>query len=193
MKSSTLGRPRDEEIDLFVLETVRKHLAIHGLNGLSISSIAAESQTTRASIYRRWPNKLSLALAAISDLAEKDPPIPTDDPLNDLESELAHFRKCINDASSQALVGVMLQDGVDPEFKKQYRKLLVEPRRARILACLERGILLKKIPATADVALIASFATGSWYSISVAGNPHPKDWAKRTATAMWNACGARPL
>lgn len=187
MAVTTSGRPRDLEIDRAVLSAVREHLAVHGLAGLSIAAVAEDAGTTRATIYRRWPDKLTLALASIADLAEKEPPKPTDNPLKDLIAELTHFRQCITDASSLALAGVMLQNEIDPKFQRSYRKLLVEPRRARILACLERGILKGQIAADSDIAVAASFATGSWYAFSISGNTIPKDWAERTAQLIWKA------
>jgi len=182
------GRPRDADIDAAVLAATRQHLAVHGLAGLSIAAVADDAGTTRPSLYRRWPTKLSLAVAAVADLSEIDPPAPTDDPFEDLVAELEHFRHCITDASALALAGVMLQDGVDPEFQRQYREHLVKPRRARIRACLERGIIDGQLDPEADVTVAATFPTGSWYSFAIGGAKPPRDGARRTATLMWLAC-----
>ena len=186
------GRPRDADIDAAVLAATRQHLAVHGLAGLSIAAVADDAGTTRPSLYRRWPTKLSLAVAAVADLAEIDHPAPTDDPFEDLVAELEHFRHCITDASALALAGVMLQDGVDPEFQRQYREHLVKPRRARIRACLERGILDGQLDPEADVTVAATFPTGSWYSFAIGGAKPPRDWARRSATLMWLACEGDP-
>jgi len=159
---------------------------------MSIAAVAEDAGTTRPSLYRRWPTKLSLAVAAVADLAEIDPPGVTDDPFADLVAELAHFRHCITEASALALVGVMLQDGVDPEFQREYREHLVKPRRARIRACLERGVISGALDADGDIAVAATFPTGSWYSFAIGGAKPPRDWAERTAALIWRACGGRP-
>ena len=125
------GRPRDAAIDVAVLAATRRQLAESGLAALSVSAVAQEAGTTRPAIYRRWPTRLELAVAAVANLAEIAPPLPTDDPLADLTAELTHFRHCITDAGALALAGVMLQDGVDPELQRHYRDHLVRPRRAR--------------------------------------------------------------
>lgn len=183
------GRPRDPDINVAVLVTTRRHLAQHGLSGMSIAAIAADAGTTRPAVYRRWPSKLSLAVAAVIDLAEIDPPAPTDDPFDDLVAELEHFRHCITDASALALAGVMLQDGVDPQFRTEYREHLVVPRRARIRACLERGIQTGQLDPEADLVVASTFLTGSWYAFAIGGAPVPTDWARRVATLVWRACG----
>jgi AcrR family transcriptional regulator len=184
-----LGRPRDTDIDRAVLATARRHLAIHGLAALSVAAIAQEAGTTRPSLYRRWPDKLQLAVAAVADLAEIDPPQPTDDPFRDLVAELEHFRDCVTEAATLALAGLMLQDGVDPEFQRQYREHLVKPRRGRLRACLERGVVAGLLSADADIALASTFATGSWYAFAIAGTPPPHDWPRRAATLIWRGCG----
>lgn len=184
-----LGRPRDTDIDAAVLAAARQQLATQGLAGLSIAAVADEAGTTRPSLYRRWPDKLSLAVAAVADLAEVDPPTPTDDPFADLVAELEHFRHCITEACALALAGVMLQEGIDPQFQLQYREKLVQPRRARIRSCLERGMSDGTLEADADIALVATFATGSWYALAIGGVRPPRDWANRAASLMWRACG----
>lgn len=186
------GRPRDPGIDAAVLATTRRHLAVHGISGLSIAAVADDAGTTRPAVYRRWPTKLGLAVAAVADLAEIAPPVPTGDPFHDLVAELDHFRHCITDASALALAGVMLQDGVDPQFRREYRDHLVKPRRARIRACLERGIADKELDADADLLVASTFVTGSWYAFSIGGAPIPRDWSRRTAALVWRACGGTP-
>ena len=190
MTSSTrTGRPRDAAIDVAVLAATRRQLAESGLAALSVSAVAQEAGTTRPAIYRRWPTRLELAVAAVANLAEIDPPVPTADPFADLTAELAHFRHCITDAGALALAGVMLQDGVDPELQRLYRDHLVRPRRARLRACLERGISAGLLPADADLAVAVSLATGSWYAYALSGAGVPRDWPRRVARLVWRACG----
>jgi AcrR family transcriptional regulator len=183
------GRPRDAAIDVAVLAATRRQLAESGLAALSVSAVAQEAGTTRPAIYRRWPNRLELAVAAVANLAEIDPPVPTDDPLTDLTAELTHFRHCVTDAGALALVGVMLQDGIDPELLRNYRDHLVRPRRARLRACLDRGVSAGLLAADADLAVAVSLATGSWYAYALGGASPPADWPRRVARLIWRACG----
>ncbi len=187
-----VGRPRDAGIDRAVLATARRHLACGGLTGLSIAAVAQDAGTTRPTIYRRWPTKLALAVAAVADLAAVAPPATSDDPFADLVAELEHFRHCITDTAALALAGVMLQDGVDPSFQQQYREQLVAPRRARLRACLRRGVEAGLLDADADVGVAGSLMTGSWYAFAISGAEVPDDWSHRVAALVWRACGGRP-
>jgi AcrR family transcriptional regulator len=186
------GRPRDKTLDNAILNAARDQLASSGLAGLSIAAVAEAAGTTRPTLYRRWPTKLALALDAVAQLAEADPPPVTDDPFHDLVAEVAHFRHCIAEGSSLALAGVMLQDDVDEAFRAQYRESLVRPRRARIRACLERGIDTGQLAPDADLDVAGSLITGSWYAFAISGARVPRDWASRTAALVWRACGGQP-
>lgn len=184
------GRPRDAAIDEAVIEAALRQLARDGFSGLSLSAVAAEAGTSRPAIYRRWPDKESLVIDAIARLAQVAPPPVGDDPLEDLVAELEHFRHCITEAAALPLAGLMLGDGVNDALRAKYHDLVVAPRRARIRSCLQRGIDTGALDDDADLDIAGTFLTGSWYSLSIARVPPPDDWARRTATLVWRACGA---
>jgi AcrR family transcriptional regulator len=186
------GRPRDATIDDAVLDAALARLAQDGFAGLSLAAVAADAGTTRPALYRRWPDKTALVVDAVARLARVDPPPVTGEPFEDLVAELEHFRHCITEAAALPLAGLMLGDDVDPAVRATYAEQVVGPRRARIRACLdqarERGLLAQD----ADDAVAASFLTGSWYSLAIAGAPVPDDWARRTVRLVWMACGGTP-
>jgi AcrR family transcriptional regulator len=186
------GRPRDAAIDEAVLDAALTLLARDGYAGLSLASVAAAAGTTRPAIYRRWPDKTALVVAAVARLARVDPPPVTGDPFPDLVAELEHFRHCITEAGALPLVGVMLGDGVDAPVRRQYAEEIVAPRRARIRACLAAAVERGELDADADLLVASTFLTGSWYSLALVGTPPPPDWALRTATLVWRACGGQP-
>lgn len=186
------GRPRDTAIDVAVLETTLRHLARDGFTGLSLSAVAIDAGTTRPAIYRRWQDKTALAVGAVAHLAQIEPPDLIGDPFRDLVAELEHFRHCISEAAALPLVGLMLGDGVSEEVRRQYAREIVAPRRARIRACLTSAIDRGDLPEDADLLIAASFLTGSWYALALSGAEVPDDWAQRTATLVWRACGGNP-
>ena len=185
----TSGRPRDPAIDDAVLEETIRQLGRDGFAGLSLASVAAGAGTSRPAIYRRWPDKHALVVDAISRLAQVDPPRPTDDPFEALVAELEHFRHCITLAGSLPVAGLMLTDGVDARVRERYQHDVVAPRRARIRACLQRAVDDGLVEADADLTIASTFLTGSWYALALTGTTPPPDWARRTATLVWRACG----
>lgn len=191
-RTAAVGRPRDAAIDAAVLEATLRLLARDGFTGLSLAAVAVEAGTTRPAIYRRWPDKETLVVDAIAHLAQVDPPVVVGDPFTDLVNELEHFRHCISDAAALPLAGLMLGDEVNETLRAKYRELVVAPRRARIRACLDRAVHEGALAADADLAIAGTFLTGSWYALALAGTKPPADWARRTATLVWRACGGAP-
>ena len=186
---TTRGRPRDTAIDAAVLAAVRRQLREHGMGGVSIRAAAAEAGTTRAAVYRRWPTLPALLVASVADLADRGGAATGDDPMADLEAELADFRTSIRAAGSVGLVGAMLGDDVDPGLRAEYRRRVVAPRRARIRACLERGVAAGRLDPAADLDGAVALATGGWYAAVLAGPAPGRDWPGRTARLIWAACG----
>ncbi|MFC5176972.1 TetR/AcrR family transcriptional regulator [Nocardioides taihuensis] len=186
------GRPRDATIDVAVLEATLRQLARDGMGGLSLAAVAAEAGTTRPAIYRRWADKSALVVDAVAHLAAVDPPVARGEPFADLVAELEHFRHCITEAAALPLAGLMMGDGVTPAVRDQYAREVVRPRRARIRACLESALARGELSPDADLAVAGSFLTGSWYAFALSDTTPPDDWARRTATLVWRACGGSP-
>ena len=187
--TSTPGRPRDTAIDEAVLTATLRQLARDGMGGLSLAAVAAEAGTNRPALYRRWKDKTELVVDAVAHLARVDPPTVTGDPFTDLVAELEHFRHCITEAGALPLVGLMLGEGGSREVRRRYAEEVVAPRRARIRACLTAAVDRGELSPDAELTIAASFLTGSWYSLALAGADVPDDWARRTATLVWRACG----
>lgn len=185
------GRPRDAAIDDAVLDAALHQLARDGFSALSLAAVAAEAGTSRPAIYRRWPDKESLVIDAIARLARVDPPEVGGDPFEDLVTELEHFRHCITEAAALPLAGLMLGDGVQDALRDRYHELIVVPRRTRIRSHLQRAVDDGTLDADADLVVAGTFLTGSWYSLALAQVDPPDDWARRTATLVWRACGAK--
>ena len=60
------GRPRGQPIVDAVLEGTLAELATHGLQGLSVDRIARAADVNKTSIYRRFPTRDELVVAALS-------------------------------------------------------------------------------------------------------------------------------
>ncbi|HEY6792312.1 MAG TPA: TetR/AcrR family transcriptional regulator [Trebonia sp.] len=183
------GRARDPGIDARVLAAAGRHLASLGYEAMSLAAVAHEAGTTRQALYRRWPDKASLAADALLAAAEARPQAATASPLADLTAELADFQRGVSLPGRLSLAGTMLQDATAPEARARYQARVVAPRRARIRAILERAAQLQMIDADADLEVAVSLCTGSWYALALAGQPAPRNWPARTAVLVWRAAG----
>jgi AcrR family transcriptional regulator len=183
------GRARDPDIDARVLAVANRHLSAGGYEAMSLAAVAQQAGTTRQAVYRRWPNKASLAAAALAAAADAGPEVRSEDPLADLIAELSDFRRGISKPGRLSLVGTMLQDTTAPELLTRYRAHVVAPRRRRISTILQRAHQLGLIDQHADLEVAITLCTGSWYARALAGLPPPRNWPVRTARLVWRAVG----
>ncbi len=66
------GRKRDHSRDGAILEATLLVLADAGYDGLTIDKVATRAGAARATVYRRWPTKADLVLAAVEQLGQSD-------------------------------------------------------------------------------------------------------------------------
>ena len=67
------GRARDPGIDARVLAVAHRHLSELGYEAMSVAAVAQEAGTTRQALYRRWPDKASLAADALGSMPTAGP------------------------------------------------------------------------------------------------------------------------
>ena len=183
------GRSRDPGIDARLLAAAYRHLSANGFEALSLTGVAQEAGTTRQALYRRWPDKASLATAALAAAADRGSAARSEDPLADLAAELADFQRGVSTPGRMSLVGTMLQDSTDPALMARYQAEVIAPRRRRIRAILRRAQQLGLIDADADLEVAVTMGTGSWYARALAGDSPPPGWPARTAALIWRAVG----
>ena len=166
------------------------HLSTLGYEAMSVAAVAQEAGTTRQALYRRWPDKATLASAALQgEIRQLGPETSSQDPLADLVDELADFQRGVSKPGRLSLVGTMLQDSTAPELRARYQAQVVAPRRGRILSILKRAQQLGLIDADADVEVAVTLCTGSCYARALAGLAPPRNWPTRTARLVWRAVG----
>src|ERR1700742_954135 len=67
-KPAHRGVPRSLESEEAILEATGKLLSSEGYIGLTVSKITARARASKSTIYRRWPTKEHLVLAAFDRL-----------------------------------------------------------------------------------------------------------------------------
>jgi AcrR family transcriptional regulator len=188
-ESSVRGRRRDRSIDDRLLRVANRHLAMHGLEALSLTAIAEEAGTTRQALYRRWPSKASLVADAIRSAAECATSTDSNDPLQDLVLELQDFQAAISRPGALSMAATMLQDSTDDDSRACYRAHVIAPRQQRIRQILERARELGLIDASADLDAAAALPLGSWVARVLVGDAPQSDWAVNTAAVLWRSVG----
>jgi AcrR family transcriptional regulator len=113
-------RRRGEELEAALLEAAWDELLEVGFAKLTMESVAARAKTGVAVLYRRWPNKDDLVMAAIQHYGKTRPvEIPN---TGSLRGDLLAFLAGVNDARSSFVVavpaifaGLLSSTGLTPE------------------------------------------------------------------------------
>jgi AcrR family transcriptional regulator len=179
------GRPRSPETDGRILRATLRQLAEEGYSRMSVDAIAAEAGTTKPTIYRRWPGKEALAVAALEHLQAQGAPEPTGSTEADLVALLRDFRKKLLRPNGMAMIGTLLvEEGHRPALLGLFRERIVRPRRQGLLAVLRQAEGRGELRDGADLEAAVNLLVGSFYARYLTGEGIPPDWPERVVAAV---------
>lgn len=172
--SSARGRPRSIEADRAIMEATMKLLMEQGFSNLSIESVAATAGVGKTTIYRRYPGKLELVIAAMSNYMMLGEVPDTGSLRGDL---LAFHTHSYHGSSMQLFAGagitmlgaVLSEKERNPELLSTFRRLVTDRRRAQYKTVVERAVKRGEIEKSVDSDYVASVLFGSMIARTVAG------------------------
>ena len=159
------GRPRSETARQAVLAAATDLLLENGLAAVSMDAVAARAGVSKATIYRWWPTKETLALDALyHEWAAVPPPRDTGSLRGDLLSLLRPWVRLAGQRPyGRAIAALLTAAQTDPEFAREYRARFVEPRRDQARAVLRRAIERGEIPPSTKVEVALDLLYGPVY------------------------------
>jgi AcrR family transcriptional regulator len=160
------GRPRSEKARVAILEAAAELLLVQGLSAVSMDAIAERAGVSKATIYRWWPTKESLALDALfSEWAAARPPARDTGSLRgDLLSLLRPWAALASSRPyGRVIAGLITEAQMDPAFAVEYRTRFVEPRRAQGREVFRRAIERGEIPADTKIEVALDMLYGPLY------------------------------
>ena len=126
------GRPRSEKARKAILDAAAELLLARGLSAVSMDAVAERAGVSKATIYRWWPSKETLALDALyTDWAAAQPaPRDTGSLRGDLLALLRPWARLAAKQPYARVIAALLSEAqTDPAFAEEYRHRVVEPRR----------------------------------------------------------------
>jgi AcrR family transcriptional regulator len=160
------GRPRSEKARLAILEAAADLLLERGLSAVSMDAVAERAGVSKATIYRWWRTKETLALDALyNEWAAVPPPASSTGSLR--RDLLALLRPWVRLASSRpygrVISALLTEAQMDPEFAAVYQSRFVEPRRKAGRAILRRAIERGEIPENTKIEVALDMLYGPVY------------------------------
>jgi AcrR family transcriptional regulator len=166
------GRPRSEEADRNILRAANEVLADRGLSGMTIEDVAAKAGVAKATIYRRWSSKGTLALDAFLAALDRElPPKDTGTLRGDLELALQAWVRSLESSAGSILAGLIDETRQDAELAAGWQARVVEPIRLQYSAILDRAIKRGEIPADTDEHVVLDLLFGSAAYRKIRGDP----------------------
>jgi AcrR family transcriptional regulator len=186
-----MARPRNQAVEDEILRVTLRRLSEEGYSRMSIDSIAAECGTGKPTIYRRWPSKADLALAAVKALQLSEPPVDTGTTRGDLVGILRNFRKNLLRPNGMSLVGTVLaEEGHTPELLALFRERLVAPRRTALTAVLERAKRKGELKRGVRIGPAVNMMVGAFYAHYLASPDVPEDYPEQVVAIVWRGIGS---
>jgi AcrR family transcriptional regulator len=151
--TARVGRPRDTGIDTAVLDATLAVLTESGYARFTLEEVARRAGTTKPAIYRRWPARQNLVLAALARrLGEAQVP-DTDCTLCDLAEGISIFVDAFQRMPPDVLGPLLADCAGKPKLRADFMTTLFEPPRAAVEQILTRAITRGDLREDLDVAL----------------------------------------
>jgi AcrR family transcriptional regulator len=148
------GRPRNPEIDAAVLRATLAVLDELGYVRLTLEDVARRAGTTKPAIYRRWPRRQRLVLAALGRRLGGAKAPDTGCTLCDLDECLKVFVAAFRRMPPDVLGPLLADCAGDRELRAAFMTTLFEPPRAAVREALERAYARGDLRDEVDLELI---------------------------------------
>ncbi|WP_433240715.1 TetR/AcrR family transcriptional regulator [Actinomadura nitritigenes] len=168
--SDARGAAREEAILRAVLDLV----AEVGYDQVTMDAIAARARASKATIYRRWPGKAEMVVAAVrgrAGVAAVSPP-DTGELRTDLLAVLRQMRDGLLAQDAALVLGLMVAMHRDPALADAVRARFVHDKHAMFGAAIAQAVARGDLPAGLDAALFMEISSSMLFSrLFVAGEP----------------------
>ena len=180
--NSKRGRPRSERARLAILDAGCELLLTLGLADVSVDQIAEHACVSKATIYRWWPSKETLALDAVyhewaAATTLEDTGSVTADLLALIGSWVGHVKER---PYGRVIAALIAKARTDPEFEREYWVRLMEPRRQQAQTIFNRAVDRGDLPPNLDLEAATDLLYGPLYHRMLHGHAPLDDAFLRT-------------
>ena len=134
------GRPRDPSIDQAVLAASVELLEEAGYAGVTIQEVARRAGTTKPAVYRRWPARPELVMAALGARLESVDAPDTGCTLCDLDECLRIYVELLDRIPPDVLGSLLADCAGHPPRYQQFMETFFEPPRQAVGQTIDRAI-----------------------------------------------------
>ena len=156
------GRPRSERAKAEILAAARELLAELGPSGVTIEGVAARAGVGKPTIYRWWPDRHAVVMAALmeSESPPQAPPRRASSPLRSLRAQLRRMAAVFATGTGRAVAAMLAAAEQETEISRAFRNHFVLARREEGRALLREAIAAREIRADIDIEVALDMIYG---------------------------------
>lgn len=178
------GRPRDASLDARILDAALALMAHGGLRACTIDAVAIRAEVPKSTIYRRWPSKEELQVAALERYVDEAQPMPdTGNLRDDLEELFGSQIRMYGSREARPVVAfafsVLAEGEAAPSATGGAMRRFALERRARYREVLERGLKRGEVRESVDLEVAISFLFGAVWARIADLQPVDDDFAEQ--------------
>lgn len=165
------GRPRSQKARAAILAAAAGLIAERGLRGISMDAVAEQAGVSKATIYRWWPSKGSLALEIFLDeVVKSQRPLPD---RGSLRADLLAHVSAVVRSYGKAGTGRVIADLIaelpsDRRLATSLRDKVIEPVRAGNRLIFERAVDRREMSRDTDTDVAMDMLYGAiWVRLLV--------------------------
>ncbi|HEY2696595.1 MAG TPA: TetR/AcrR family transcriptional regulator [Pseudonocardiaceae bacterium] len=152
-------RRRGDVLEQAILHAAVDELVESGYPGLTMDRVATRAGTNKNTIYRRWPNRAALGLAAYRLLVERElGPPDTGELRADVLTVLRQMNRDLATPKADIIRGLMASAADEPELQAQLQQLIADGGSTMWLTILGRAAARGEVRSEALTPRVATVA-----------------------------------
>jgi AcrR family transcriptional regulator len=187
------GRPRNPDLDRAILDATIELLAEEGFARMSIEQVAVRAGVGKPTIYRRWPSKVDLVIAALSRpgatrSASSEGSVR--ERLTRLIEELCASVR--TESAKRVLAALVAEIPRNPELASAVREVFLAKRQETAYALLREGVASGELRADLDPELASDALVGPiMLRVLLTGGRITSSLAATLVNAFYDGWGAQ--
>ncbi len=183
------GRPRHPDTDRAILSATFRQLVELGYGGLSVEAVAAAAGVAKTTLYRRYPTKRDLVIAALESGTAFVPPID----VKDTRAAFAAFVRqaigaMVETGAIRILGSLLVEEGREPDLLDVFRRRLLDPRRAMVTDLIQRGVARGDVRPDVDPLIVTEMIAGAIFGHhAILGKRADAAWIEALVDHVWTA------
>jgi AcrR family transcriptional regulator len=160
---ATTATNRGEAADHAILEATIEVLGEQGYGGLTMSSVIERAGVSSATLYRRWPTKLDLVMAAVEAVSPEKPSSDTGSLEGDIRAFISHIATSVAHRREHVFEALSAGSATHPELDDAIRAKFITPRLVELRGILARAKERGELTTVPSAEIAASIVSGPAY------------------------------